>query len=62
MVARRSASLGEQLAQAFAKVGSYYPLRENFHLTPDVKAKFTEKLRRDPSEFLGIKVAPGGED
>ena len=57
MVARRGASLGSQLAQVFAKVGSYYPLRENFHLTREVKQKFTDKLRRDPSEFHGIKVA-----
>jgi len=26
-------------------------------LTPEVKQKFTEKLRRDPSEFHGIEVA-----
>jgi phosphomannomutase len=57
MVARRRASLGAQLAQIFGKVGSYYPLRENFHLTPLVKQKFTDKLRHDPSEFHGIKVA-----
>jgi phosphoglucomutase len=57
MVARRGTSLGSQLAQVFAKVGSFYPLRENFHLTPEVKQKFTDKLRRDPSEFDGIKVA-----
>jgi phosphoglucomutase len=57
MVARRGATLGSQLAQVFAKVGSFYPLRENFHLTPEVKQKFTDKLRRDPSEFHGIKVA-----
>ena len=57
MVARRGASLGTQLAQLFAEVGSYYPLRENFRLTAEVKAKFTEKLRHDPGEFHGIKVA-----
>jgi phosphoglucomutase len=57
MVARRRASLGEQLGDLFAKVGSFYPQRENFRLTPAVKQKFTEKLRRDPSEFYGIKVA-----
>ena len=57
MVARRAASLGAQLKQVFAKVGSYFPLRENFRLTPEVKQKFTEKLRSDPSEFHGIKVA-----
>jgi alpha-D-glucose phosphate-specific phosphoglucomutase len=57
MVARRGASLGKQLEGIFAKVGSYYPLRENFHLTPEVKEKFTKKLRVDPSEFVGNKVA-----
>jgi alpha-D-glucose phosphate-specific phosphoglucomutase len=57
MVARRGASLGQQLNTLFAEVGSFYPLRENFHLTPDIKAKFTEKLRRDPSDFHGSKVA-----
>lgn len=57
MVARRGVSLGKQLANLFAEVGSFYPLRENFRLTAEVKQKFTEKLRRDPSEFHGIKVA-----
>jgi alpha-D-glucose phosphate-specific phosphoglucomutase len=57
MVARRGRSLGKQLGDLFAKVGSFYPLRENFRLTPEVKQKFTEKLRRDPSEFHGIQVA-----
>jgi phosphoglucomutase len=57
MVARRGTSLGEQLNDLFAKVGSFYPLRENFRLTPEVKEKFTEKLRRDPAEFNGMKVA-----
>jgi alpha-D-glucose phosphate-specific phosphoglucomutase len=57
MVARRRTSLGKQLKDLFAKVGSFYPLRENFRLTPEVKQKFTEKLRRDPAEFDGMKVA-----
>ena len=57
MVARRKASLGKQLHEIFAKVGSFYPLRENFRLTLEVKEKFTEKLRRDPAEFDGTKVA-----
>lgn len=57
MVARRGASLGKQLADLFVKVGSFYPLRENFRLTPEVKQKFTEKLRRDPGEFCGSRVA-----
>ena len=57
MVARRGASLGKQLQDVFGKVGSFYPLRENFRLTPEVKQKFTEKLRSDPGEFCGSKVA-----
>ncbi len=57
MVARRGASLGKQLEVIFAKVGSFYPLRENFRLTEEVKGKFTEKLRADPAEFCGNKVA-----
>ncbi len=56
MVAVRGKSLGVQLQELFAKVGSYYPVRENFHLTPEVKAKFTEKLKADPSELGGRKV------
>jgi phosphomannomutase len=57
MAARRGVSLGKQLNKLFAEVGSFYPLRENFRLTPEVKEKFTEKLRRNPSEFHGTKVA-----
>ena len=56
MVATRGASLGAQLKGIFAKVGSFYPVRENFHLTPEVKAAFTEKLKADPTELSGRKV------
>jgi alpha-D-glucose phosphate-specific phosphoglucomutase len=57
MVATRGKSLGVQLKELFAKVGSYYPVRENFHLTPEVKARFTEKLKADPTELSGRKVS-----
>lgn len=57
MVACRKKSLGQQLQALFAKVGSFYPLRENFHLTPEVKEKFTEKLRTDPQTFSGQRVS-----
>jgi phosphoglucomutase len=57
MVARRGKSLGEQLQALCNQVGSYYPRRENFRLTPEVKAKFTEKLRFDPREFCGRGVS-----
>jgi len=56
MVAKKGKSLGEQLSELFAKVGSFYPLRENFRLTPEVKEKFTEKVKKDPSDLEGLKV------
>ncbi len=57
MVASLGKSLQEQLRALFAKVGSFYPLRENFRLTDEVKAKFTERLRAEPREFAGRKIA-----
>ena len=56
MVAARGTSLGAQLKTLFAKVGSYFPVRENFHLTAEQKAAFTEKLKADPTELGGRKV------
>jgi len=56
MVATRGKSLGVQLKELFGKVGSFYPVRENFRLTPEVKAAFTEKLKTDPTELGGHKV------
>ena len=55
-VARRGKSLGEQLKAVCNQVGSFYPERQNFRLTPEVKAKFTEKLKSDPREFCGHAV------
>ena len=57
MVAVRGKSLGVQLRELFAKVGSFYPVRENFHLTAEVKAAFTEKMKADPTELGGRKVS-----
>jgi phosphoglucomutase len=56
MVARRGQPLGQQLKELFVKVGSFFPQRENFRLTPEVKEKFTEKLRLEPRDFFGRKV------
>jgi phosphomannomutase len=56
MVAVRGRSLGEQLKKIFGRVGSFYPNRENFRLTPEVKEKFTEKIKNDPQEIGGRKV------
>jgi phosphomannomutase len=57
MVATRGKSLGTQLKELFGKVGSFYPVRENFRLTPEIKAAFTEKLKTDPKELSGRKVS-----
>ncbi len=57
MVATRGKSLGVQLKELFAKVGSFYPVRENFRLTAEVKAAFTEKMKADPTELGGRRVA-----
>ena len=57
MVARRRKPLREQLQILFGKVGSFYPLRENFRLTPEVKEQFTNKLKAEPREIFGRKVA-----
>ena len=56
MIAVRGKSFGEQLKDLFNKVGSFYPVRENFRLTPEVKAKFTNKITLDPIELDGHKV------
>src|SRR5690242_5392272 len=57
MMARRGKPLGDQLRVLFAKVGSFYPRRENFQLTPEVKQKVTEKLKSDPREVSGHAVS-----
>ena len=57
MVATRGLSLVEQLEGLFGKVGSYYPVRLNFRLTAEQKAAFTERLKADPGELGGCKVA-----
>jgi phosphoglucomutase len=55
-VARRGKSIAAQIQDLFGKVGSFYPNRENFRLTPEMKAKFTNKLQSDPVELSGRKV------
>jgi phosphoglucomutase len=57
MVARRRKPLREQMQFLFGKVGSFYPLRENFRLTPEVKEQFTSKLKAESREFFGRKIA-----
>jgi phosphoglucomutase len=56
-VAKRGKSLREQLKDISNQVGSFFPQRENFRLTPEVQTKFTEKMKSDPHEFCGHKVS-----
>jgi phosphoglucomutase len=56
MVAKKGKSMGAQLRELFGKVGSFYPIRDNFRLTAEGKAKFTVKLGTEPAEFAGRKV------
>ena len=49
-------TLGQQLKKLFADVGSFYPKRENFHLTQEVKDKFTVKLASEPKDFSCRKI------
>jgi phosphoglucomutase len=56
MVASRGKNLKQQLHDLFAEVGSFYPQRDNFRLTQQVKEKFTSKLLQEPKDFYGHKV------
>jgi phosphoglucomutase len=56
-VARRGLSIKQQLAALFKKVGTFYPVRINLHLSPEAKARLLAKLQRDWDEFGSQKVA-----
>lgn len=57
MVAVRGKRLREQLNELFARVGEFYPGRENLRLTPAVKEKFVEKIKEDPTRLGGHAVS-----
>jgi phosphoglucomutase len=59
-VASRKKSISGQIKDLFGKVGSFYARRENFSLTPELKAKFTSKMKSDPTELSGHKVKQVG--
>ncbi len=56
MVARRGASLGQQLGALFRKVGAYYPVRVNLHLNQDQRLRAAARIQRDPGSFDGRPV------
>ncbi len=58
MIAARQASLAEQLRDLFKRVGrEYWPMRVNLHVSPEMQARVSAKLRDDPTEFAGRRVA-----
>lgn len=56
-VARRGASVGEQIDALFKKVGPYYSERANLRLKPDVQKRLMEKLKGRWDRFDSLKVA-----
>jgi phosphomannomutase len=57
MIATRGATIAEQLRALFRRVGGeFWPLRNNLHLPPEVKANVIERLKQDYKEFLGRRV------
>jgi alpha-D-glucose phosphate-specific phosphoglucomutase len=58
MIARRRASIGEQLRDLFRRVGGeYWPIRVNLHLSQETQERLPERLREDFKEFAGHRVA-----
>lgn len=58
MIAARQASLAEQMRDLFKRVGrEYWPIRMNLHLAEEVQERSVTKLRQDPDEFAGRRVA-----
>jgi phosphoglucomutase len=56
-VAARGASLTEQLNDLYARVGRLEAGRIGVRLTPEILASLPEKLKRDPAEIGGRRVA-----
>jgi len=58
MTAVRRVPIREQVRALFRKVGAeFWPIRANLHLTQEVQARTLERLRTDPREFAGRRVA-----
>jgi phosphoglucomutase len=58
MIARRRASIREQLWDLFRRVGrEYWPIRTNLHLSQETQDGLPERLRGNFKEFAGHRVA-----
>jgi phosphoglucomutase len=56
-VAARGVSLNEQLNELYARVGRLEAGRIGVRLTPEILATLPEKLKRDPADIRGRRVA-----
>lgn len=56
-VAARGASLGEQLEELYKRVGRIESARIGVRLTPEIANTLKEKLKQEPSEIAGRKIA-----
>jgi len=56
MVARTGKSLKELLADLFARVGAFYPSRQDVHLTPAQQERLRETLAAPPARVAGVAV------
>lgn len=56
-VAARGASLTEQLNELYARIGRLEAGRIGVRLTPEILATLPEKLKRDPADINGRRVA-----
>ncbi len=57
MIAHHGAPLGEQIRALFQRVGTeYWPLRENLHLSDEVKTRTIERLKREHTKLFGRAV------
>ncbi|MBI1763678.1 MAG: phosphoglucomutase/phosphomannomutase family protein, partial [Acidobacteria bacterium] len=59
MVAARGASLGEMITELFTKDGALYSDRRGIKLTPEVKARLSERLQADPPTQIGGRAVTG---
>jgi alpha-D-glucose phosphate-specific phosphoglucomutase len=57
MVARSGRSVKQQLDALLKKVGPCYTVRVNVALAPDVQKRLMGKLKNDPKEFEGRRIA-----
>jgi phosphoglucomutase len=58
MIVARQASLAEQLRGLFKRIGrEYWPIRVNLHISDEVQERLPARLRQDPKEFGGRRVA-----